>query len=173
MLYNYIEMIGTCNEILLYLTRHSEYAPLFQMSRQRLVGMRKHLYGNEIAETTKEKMLLDLKNRIYRLRNDEKFILKSLDIKFLLIDIQKLRNRYILPAVVRDKHGKYFQETTMVRMVAHEEKMQDLHLDKVCGAITRGDLPSEEVVREVLRRKGWTMFEPRYEMPSVWEVITN
>lgn len=163
-------MIGTCNEILLYLTRNSEVAPLFQVSRQRLVGLRKHLYGNEIAEATKEKMLIDLKNRIAGLRSDEKFMSKSIDKKFLLIDIRKIRNRYVLPAVVRDKHGKYFQETTFIRMVCNEKKMEDLNLGKVCASMKYGCLPLETTVREALRRKGWTMFEPRQELPSVWEV---
>ncbi len=167
------KMIGTSNEILQWLTRHSEYAPLMCISRQRLVGLRKHLYCNELGEERKEELLFRLQRRIEQLRAAGEYGCGMTLLGCVKSDVRLLRKRYILPAVVRDKHGKYFQETTMVRMVAHEEKMQDLHLDKVCGAITRGDLPSEEVVREILRRKGWTMFEPRYEMPSVWEVNVN
>ncbi len=163
-------MIGTSDEILQWLTRQSRYAPLMCISRQRLVGLRKHLYSNELSEERKEELLLRLQRRI------DNLIAEGKAQEFLTMfgcstpEVRCLRKRYVLPAVVRDKHGKYFQETTLIRMVAHEEKMADLHLDKVCGAITRGDLPSEAVVREVLRRKGWTMFEPRHCLPSVWEV---
>ena len=163
-------MIGTSNEILLWLSRHSEYAPLLQMSRQRLVGMRKHLYCNEIGEETKEEILLRLKNRIAGLQNG---ITHHDGCLHGIRDVRCLRPRYILPAVVRDKHGKFFQETTMVRMVAREEKMADLNLDKVCATMKYGCLPSERIVREVLRRKGWNIFEPRHELPSVWEVETD
>lgn len=141
------------------------------ISRQRLVGLRKHLYSNELSEERKEELLLRLKQRIDALRTEGKASEFQPLLGCIKTEVRCLRRRYMLPAVVRDKHGKYFQETTLIRMVAHEERMQDLHLDKVCGAITRGDLPSEEVVREVLRRKGWTMFEPRHELPSVWEVV--
>lgn len=164
-------MIGTSNEILMWLSRHSEYAPLLQMSRQRLVGMRKHLYCNEIGEQTKEEILLRLKNRIAGLQ--ESTTHHSANLTCGIRDVRCLRERYLLPAVVRDKHGKFFQETTMVRMVADEEKMADLNLDKVCATMKYGCLPSERIVKEVLRRKGWTMFEPRHELPSVWEVETD
>lgn len=164
-------MIGTSNEILMWLSRHSEYAPLLQMSRQRLVGMRKHLYCNEIGEQTKEEILLRLKNRIAGLQNSTTHHDGYLTCG--IRDVRCLRERYILPAVVRDKHGKFFQETTMIRMVAREEKMADLNLDKVCATMKYGCLPSERIVSEVLRRKGWNMFEPRHELPSVWEVETD
>lgn len=164
-------MIGTSNEILQWLTRQSEYAPLMCISRQQLVGLRKHLYSNELSEERKEELLLRLQRRIEALRAEGKAAEFQPLLGCIKTEVRCLRRRYMLPAVVRDKHGKYFQETTLIRMVAHEERMQDLHLDKVCGAITRGDLPSEEVVREVLHRKGWTMFEPRHELPSVWEVV--
>ena len=155
----------------MWLSRHSEYAPLLQMSRQRLVGMRKHLYCNEIGEQTKEEILLRLKKRIAGLQ--ESTTHHGGDLTCGIRDVRCLRERYLLPAVVRDKHGKFFQETTMVRMVADEEKMADLNLDKVCATMKYGCLPSERIVKEVLRRKGWNIFEPRHELPCVWEVETD
>ncbi len=169
-------MVGTSNEILIWLSRHSEYAPLLQMSRQRLVGMRKRLYCNEIGEETKEEILLRLKNRIVAINSGNccrDTMFPNTNLTCGIRDVRCLRPRYILPAVVRDKHGKFFQETTMVRMVAREEKMADLNLDKVCATMKYGCLPSERIVREVLRRKGWNIFEPRHELPSVWEVETD
>ena len=55
-------MIGTSDEILMWLTEHSEYAPLLQMSRQRLVGLRKHLRCGEVSEGRKDEILERLKN---------------------------------------------------------------------------------------------------------------
>ena len=158
-------MKGTSSEVLEWLTHHREYAPLMQMSRQRLVGLRERLRNGSLGERRKEEILERLEKRIFSLQNDQcrnDFCQHS--------PVRKVRPEYILPAVVRDHHGKFFQETTMIKMVAKEEKMHDLNLDMVCRAIKRGDLPSKEVVREVLRRKGWYIFEERMVLPAVWEV---
>lgn len=158
-------MIGTSDEILDWLTRHSEYAELMQMSRQRLVGLRHHLSRGEVGEHRKEEILERLQNRMDALQS----LSSSRAIK-LPRAIRKVRNQYILPAVVRDHHGKFYNEVTLIKMVEHEERMRDLNLEMVCRAIKRGDLPNKEVVREVLNRKGWNIFEDRMVLPSVWEV---
>ncbi len=158
-------MRGTSDEVLMWLTEHSEYAPLLQMSRQRLVGLRKHLRYDEVSEERKEEILERLKNRSSALQTSS---IRNINIP--LITIRKVRSQYILPAVVRDHHGKFYNEVTLIKMAEREEKMKDLHLDMVCRAIKRGDLPSKEVVREVLNRKGWNIFEERMVLPSVWEV---
>lgn len=158
-------MRGTSDEILLWLTEHSEYAPLLQMSRQRLVGLRKHLRYDEVSEDRKEEILERLKNRSSALQTSP---IRNINIP--LITVKKMRSRYVLPAIVRDHHGKFYSEVTLIKMVEREEKMKDLHLDMVCRAIKRGDMPSKEVVREVLNRKGWNIFEERMVLPSVWEI---
>lgn len=158
-------MKGTSDEVLEWLTHHREYAPLLQMSRQRLVGLRQRLREGSVSESLKEEILERLKKRMENL--------KSMDGRadcWYLKDIRKVRSRYILPAIVRDHHGKYYNELTLIKMVAKEEKMRDLNLDMVCRAMKRGDMPSKEVVREVLNRKGWNIFEEREVLPSVWEV---
>lgn len=157
-------MEGTSKEILLWLTRHSEYAEYMAMSRQRLVGLRKHVNANELNEGHMEEILTRLSERLEKLRISRDFILPSVP------SVTCKRRSYMLPAVVRDHHGKYFQEQTMIQMFRREKMMSDLNLDKVCAAIKRGDMPRIEVVREVMRRKGWSMVADRYVMPSVWEV---
>ena len=57
-------MTGTSDEVLMWLTEHSEFAPLLQMSRQRLVGLRKHLRCGEVSEQKKDEILERLKNRM-------------------------------------------------------------------------------------------------------------
>lgn len=163
----YVIMIGTSNEVLLWLTRHSEWAELLGMSRQRLVGLRKHIADGGISEERKEEILTRMNIRVEQIRNGTMYGQSNISLPSV---VRCVRKRYVLPAVVRDKHGKFFSEVTLVRMVEREEKMCGLNLDMVCRAIKRGDLPSREVVREVLNRKGWTMFEPRQVLPSVWEV---
>lgn len=165
LLFVFIAMKGTSTEILEWLTHRNEYAPLLQMSRQRLVGLRHKLSQGTISESRKEEILERLKNRIDAI--------KATDVRSIycsLYNVRKVRNGYVLPAIVRDHHGKFYNEATMIKMVEHEEKMRDLNLDMVCRAIKRGDLPSKEVVREVLNRKGWNLFEEREVLPSIWEV---
>ena len=158
-------MRGTSDEVLWWLTEHSEYAPLMGMSRQRLVGLRKHLRCGEVSESRKDEILARLQNRMENLRTSQSSITYRLPNA-----IRKVRSQYILPAVVRDHHGKFYNEVTLIKMVAEEKRMSDLNLDMVVRAIKRGDLPSREVVREVLNRKGWNIFEEREVLPSVWEV---
>lgn len=158
-------MRGTSDEILEWLTHHSEYAELMQMSRQRLVGLRKHLSCGEVSETRKDEILERLQNRMAALQSSP-----ICPVINLPRAIRKVRSQYVLPAIVHDHHGKFYNEVTLIKMVEHEEKMRDLNLDMVCRAIKRGDLPSKEVVREVLNRKGWNIFEERMVLPSVWEV---
>lgn len=158
-------MTGTSDEVLMWLTEHSEFAPLLQMSRQRLVGLRKHLRCGEVSEHKKDEILERLKNRMAALETSP---LRTINIP--PHTIRKVRGQYVLPAIVRDHHGKFYNEVTLIKMVEREEKMKDLNLDMVCRAIKRGDLPSKEVVREVLNRKGWNIFEERMILPSVWVV---
>lgn len=158
-------MKGTSNEVLMWLTEHSGYAQLMQMSRQRLVGLRKHLRCNEVSERRKDEILERLEKRMSALKST-----KSGSTYEGLGMVRKVRNQYILPAVVRDHHGKFFSELTLLKMVEDEEKMRDLNLERVCRTFKRGDFPSKEIVREVLNRKGWSMFEERTVLPSVWEV---
>ncbi len=158
-------MRGTSDEILMWLTEHSEYAPLLQMSRQRLVGLRKHLRYDEVSEDRKDEILERLQNRMAALQSQSNSRSNTLPKA-----VRKVRGQYVLPAIVRDHHGKFYNEVTLIKMAEREEKMKDLHLDMVCRAIKRGDLPSKEVVREVLNRKGWNIFEERMILPSVWEV---
>ena len=159
-------MIGTSDEVLEWLTHHSEYAPLLQMSRQRLVGLRKHLSCGEVSERRKDEILERLVNRANALSNDS--ICPTIHLPRV---IRKMRGQYVLPAIVRDHHGKFYSELTLIKIVEREEKMRDLNLDMVCRAIKRGDFPSKEVVREVLNRKGWNIFEERMIIPSVWEIV--
>lgn len=158
-------MIGTSNEVLMWITHHHEYAELMQMSRQRLVGLRKHLMYGEVSERRKDEILERLQKRIEALQiSAVRYNISPLR------NVKKIRGQYILPAVVRDHHGKFFSELTFIKMVEKEEKMQDLNLDMVCRAMKRGDFPTERVVREALNRKGWYVFEKRTILPSVWEV---
>ena len=154
-------MIGTSDEVLLWLTRDSRYAPLLGMSRQRLVGLRKHLACGELGEQAKESMLMRLCRRMEALSPE------NCD---LPCAVRRVRSGYVLPAIVRDKHGRLYSELSLVRMCRRDIRFAGLHLDHVCGAITRGEYPSHEVVRSLLRAKGWTMTEPRCVLPSVWEV---
>lgn len=149
----------------MWLTWHCEYAPLMQMSRQRLVGLRKHLSCDEVSERRKDEILDRLQKRVEALKTSS----VRNDISTPRI-IRKIRGQYILPAIVRDHHGKFYSELTLLKIVEREEKMRDLNLDMVCRAIKRGDFPSKEVVREVLNRKGWNIFEERMTIPSVWEI---
>lgn len=158
-------MKGTSDEVLEWLTHHSEYAELMQMSRQRLVGLRHHLSLGDVSEDRKDEILERLQKRIEALQS----LSSSRSIR-LPRAVRKVRNRYVLPAIVRDHHGKFYNEVTLIKMVERDERMRDLNLDMVCRAIKRGDLPSKEVVREVLNRKGWNIFEDRMVLPSVWEV---
>lgn len=167
-------MIDTIDNILLWITEHHEYAPLLCMSRQRLVGLRKHLREGTLSEQNKEELLSRLSDRIAALRVADvaagTVSPMARNIAHRVRQVHKVRNAYTLPAVVRDKHGKFFTELTLLRMVQNQEQFKDLNLERVCRTFKRGDMPSEAIVREVLNRKGWTMFEPRYRMPSVWEV---
>lgn len=140
-------MIGTCWEILLFATYDSRFANILNMSRQRLVGLRKHINEKNISK-------------------------KKIDLYLIDLSAVCIRPSFTLPAIVRDKHGKFFNELTMIRMVASEEKMRDLNLGKVCASIKQGQFPNKETVREVLRRKGWTMFAEREVVPSIWELPT-
>lgn len=158
-------MKGTSDEVLEWLTHHSEYAELMQMSRQRLVGLRHHLSLGDVSEDRKDEILERLQKRIEALQS----LSSSRSIRLPRV-VRKVRNRYVLPAIVRDHHGKFYNEVTLIKMVERDERMRDLNLDMVCRAIKRGDLPSKEVVREVLNRKGWNIFEDRMVLPSVWEV---
>lgn len=158
-------MRGTIDEVLEWLTYHREYAPLMQMSRQRLVGLRWRLNQGSLSEEYKEQLLERLKNRIDAL--------ESVNIcpnSNLPSSPRKVRDAYILPAIVRDHHGRFFTELALIKMAERDKKMHDLNLGWVCGAMKRGGYPSKEVVREVLNRKGWNMFEERMKLPSVWEV---
>lgn len=146
-------MVGTIDEVLLYITLEMGNAEVLEMSRQRLVGLRKHLKHGELSEEKK-------KDLISRWNTNAKQFRCAVC----------LREAFDLPAIVRDHKGRFFTEQSLLLMVEGEEKMRGLHLDKVCGAIRNGQFPNKETVREVLRRKGWTMFREREHVPSLWKV---
>lgn len=145
-------MVGTIDEILLYLTLKTENAEALEMSRQRLVGLRKHLKHGELSEQKKISLLERYNKNVVH------------------FSIRCVREAFDLPAIVRDKKGRFFTEQSLLLMVEHEEKMEGLHLNKVCSHLRRGEFPSKDIVREVLRRKGWTMFREREHVPSLWLV---
>ena len=158
-------MKGTSFEVLEWITHHQEYAPLMQMTRQRLVGLRHRLSKRTISAAMAEEMLENLKKRILSLQSS----IISCDYCWLHAP-QKVRDAYVLPAVVRDHRGRFFHEMTFLKMYRDDEQMQDLNLGYVLGSMKRNHLPSKNVVREALNRKGWTIFEERMELPSVWEI---
>lgn len=147
-------MVGTIDEILLYITLDFKNAELLDMSRQRLVGLRKHI-PNELSEARKAELIARYNDRVAGYKR-----------------VTCLREAFHLPAIVRDHKGRFYTEQSLLLMVEHEEKMQGLHLDKVCEHIRNGQFPNKETVREVLRRKGWTMFREREHVPSLWQVPT-
>ena len=144
-------MVGTIDEILFHIALKTENANALCMSRQRLVHLRCHI--PELSEDTKRMYLNRYQNSVGHYGK-----------------LRCLREDKIIPAVVRDKHGKFFTEQTLLLMVEREEKMNGLHLNRVCEHIRLGQLPNENIVREVLRRKGWTMFQERTYLPSIWEL---
>lgn len=158
-------MRGSSTEVLMWITYHHEYAEMLQMTRQRLVGLRHKLRENKVSEEKREMLLEKLQKRIDFLQTN---VVRTRYCS--LCNVRKIRDKYILPAVVKDHHGKFFSELTFIKMVAGEEKMRDLKLEFECRVIKRGDFPKKEVVREALNRKGWSIFEERMELPSVWEV---
>ena len=181
-------MKGTAKEILLYLTTDHRFAPLMNMSRQRLVGLRKLLYINRISPEKQEALLQSLSERMSKLKNPDSCKPFSTGListelngderdwypKPVLLEVPEVRlvrERVLLPAVVSDHKGRLFLETTMVRQFAREECMKELNLDFVVDKIKQGRLPELDVVREVMRRKGWYMVEERYDLPSIWEVV--
>lgn len=154
-------MIGTIDEVLLYITEKSEWAPLLRMSRQRLVGLRTRLKKNNLGEDYKRKLLFRLRDTSHA---------PTCRFNTMPIEVRLIRERYVLPAVVRDKHGKFFTELSLVKICWQSGGYEDLHLAQVYSAMHQGKFPRMELLCELLRRKGWTLFEARYEMPSVWEV---
>lgn len=143
-------MIGTMDEILLWLVLDWHNAEKLNMSRQRMQYVRDHY--RDYSEERKRKWF-----EAYQQNSPH--------------TIRKVRDRYVVPAVVCDKKGRRYTEVTFVRSLAREkERFADLNLDKVLAVMKTGALPSEGVVRQLLhRKKGW-MIEPRVELPSVWEV---
>lgn len=160
-------MIGTANEIIDYLSRHSEYAQYMSMSRQRLAGLRVRLRTGTISEKRKQELLENLQKRLESLRDSSPSGLLSVPM------VRCKRPSYTLPAIVRDHHGKLFTEIAVIKMAARETSMRDLNLNHVCGTFNVGYLPSEQTLRTVLKRKGWNLFEPRMVLPSVWEVVLD
>lgn len=159
-------MKGTSDEVLEWLTHHTEYAPLMQMSRQRLVGLRKRLRRTEVSEQVKEELLERLKNRVEALKCTEVCAVSG-----MCPTIRKVRDRYVLPAVIKDTKGRLFHETTFIKVVQHEKMLKDLNLTRVVrSGIDNGKLPSKEVVHEAVKRKHWSILEERMVLPSVWEV---
>jgi len=182
--YNKQKMIGTSTEILLWLSNDYRYAPLFCMSRQKLVGLRRRLYDNRLTLDGRDRLLQNLCDRIKKLTNpvsttdvstmpsvpdERKWYPKT--ILLPVPEVRCVRKGMIIPAVIHDKKGRAFTETTFLRMIADEWQMKDLHIDKVLGMMKAGGLPDKKIVREALRRKEWNMFVDRYELPSVWEVV--
>lgn len=158
-------MVGTSDEVLEWLTHHVYYAPLMQMSRQRLVGLRHKLHEGTVSEQRKDELLERLNNRINFLKRTS---MSSVDCE--QYHIRKVRGRYVLPAVVMDRKGRIYNELTMIKIMKHREELQDLNIHMVYRAVKRGDFPTIEVRNEVLRRLGWKVVEERMVLPSVWEV---
>jgi hypothetical protein len=160
------------------------------MSYQRLTGLRKRLYYNRLTESAKEQMMQRLCERIKKLKNpsssgvistrpisthrakDGEIDTFPKPVYLDVPDIKCVRKGFIIPAVVRDHHGKFFQETTLIKVMSKRECMSDLNLDRVVNMMKTGAFPSKDVVREVIRRVGWNMYEERYDMPSLWQVVT-
>ena len=163
-------MIGTSSEILLWMTEFSAWSELLLMSRQRLVGLRKHLQDGSLSEQQKEELLKRFQKNLDFVKCNHFECNHRYQKMRLPSVVHCIRERYILPAVVKDKRGRIYNELTMIKMFAREQMFEDLNLERVCYATKCGRMPSREVVREVLRRKGWTMFEDRCELPSVWEI---
>lgn len=146
-------MIGTIDEILLYITLDTGNAKQLEISRQRLVGLRKRLTCGELSEKKKIELVSRFNNNVSPYKK-----------------ISCLREAFDLPAIVRDHKGRFYTECSFLLLVEHELKMQGLHLNKVCEHVRFGHFPSKDVVREALRRKGWTMFREREHVPSLWEI---
>lgn len=157
-------MIGTAKEILLWLASDTRNAKLLNMSRQRLVCFRTWLKQDSISEERMEEYIKNLK------KNSDKIRMGSDGgLSCGLYSAICLRKKYILPAVVCDHRGRLFHETALVKACMSKPGYEDLNLSKVVNVMGReGCLPSEQIVRELLRRKGWNMVEPRHILPSVW-----
>ena len=172
-------MIGTSTEILSWFASDSRYANLLDMSRQRLVWFRMKLKENHgLSEERKEEYLKKIQDNLnsvrigtsgrYSSRYSSRY---SRGYSGEVYTLTCLRKRYILPAVVCDHHGRLFHENTLIKMCYRKKEFADLNLANICNALGReGRLPKEDVVRELLRRKGWNMVEPRHVLPSVWKI---
>ena len=181
-------MIGTSTEILLWLSSDYRYAPLFGMSRQRLVGLRKRVIDDRMSVEARDAMLERLSKRLEKLTTAT-FALppeskERRDIghdgrqkaypKPVLLEVpvvQLVRKGMLCPAVVRDHRGRFFHETTFIRMMKDSPLMADLHLEKVMGPLEQGKLIAWETLVEVARRKDWDITAKRIELPSIWEVV--
>lgn len=138
-------MVGTSEEVLLQVFEDSRYAEMLFISRQRMYSLRGHLKAGDMSYTRQAELLTKCGAKM-------------------------LRERFDLPAIVRDHKGRFYTELSLLLMVEPEHQMSDLNLNKVCSSIRQGQFPKKETVREVLRRKGWTMFRERETIPAIWQI---
>lgn len=144
-------MIGTDWEILLYAS-YTSLADKWELSHNRLLVMRKYINKHKLSVSIRTDML----NKI---------------------GAKQLRPSYTLQGIIKDRYGRIFTEESFIRMFINENKddrYDDLHIKDVKARLKRGNLPSSELVKEVVKRKGkdWLIVEPRFQVPSVWELKT-
>lgn len=161
-------MIGTSKELLLLLSKDSKYANLLNMSRQRLVWFRMKVAQDGFSEQRIEEYLKKIQKNL----DSSRVGTRRGDSFYEFSTVRCVRQQYVLPAVVCDHHGRLFLETALVKACSRSKEYDDLNLKYVVMAMGNDcqHLPNEEIVRELLRRKGWYMVEPRYVVPAIWEI---
>lgn len=138
-------MIGTSFEMLLYFSYVHGTAEVLGMSHQRLTAYR---------------------DRIARQNIDEDVVIKHLT----KLSCTCIRPQVIVPAVIRDKSGRLFDENTYARLFLTEDIEKDIcrKLKKDRAGLTYGGHLIERAYKIFLKTKSAHFEQPRITLPSVW-----
>lgn len=138
-------MIGTSYEMMLYMSYLHDVRTRLGLSAARMVRIRERISSKKISEDKLIEMLSQL-------------------------DCVQIRPAMVLPAIVRDKNGRLFDERTFVKLFFAQETADRYGFDraKVISAVERGKFADRVLMKHIVRSKQAHIIVPRETIPSVW-----
>lgn len=141
-------MIGTSYEMLLYFS---------------------HLHSTGLKLGFSPTRMYELRKRIKRMNYGEDTIIEYLK----KLDCTCVREKVLVPAIIRDKKGRIFDEITFTRLYLSEDIAKDIcrkqRLSDTRWLYVRKGMLTDRALKIFLKTKGAHKVQERVVLPSVWK----
>lgn len=138
-------MIGNSYEVLLLMSYQHDFSVKLSMTPQKVLSLRNVISMRKISEAE----MCDILTRL---------------------DCKCIRPQVVMPAIVRDKNGRIFDEFKFFRLHFTPDiaKRFGLNYNLMLGVLDKGRMPSERALKHIIWKHRASIVYGRETLPSIW-----